>query len=503
MALRTHMTKIVATIGPACDSPETLRAMIESGMDIARLNFSHGTPQEHASRIQRLRAAAFNAGRDVSIMVDLPGPKIRIGNFAGEKPIELRRGHTFSLTTDDIPGDKHGVSVNLPNLHQVVHRDDVLYLNDGLIRLKATEVVGNEVRCVVVAGGPLHSRKGLNLPGIDLGMSAFTDRDREWLRFALDHGVDAISQSFVNSAADVEAVRAAAAEFGHAPMIIAKIERTQAVERIEPILQAADGIMVARGDLGVETPIERIAIVQKDLIRRAMQAGKPVITATQMLESMTRSRQPTRAEATDVANAILDGTDCVMLSAESAAGDYPVEAVAMLAAIAAATEPHRQPTSRGQRDSDAGPTNTKKGCDPAAVIPIDIFVPELMARSIKEVLTAAKTAAVVVLPGAERFVPAIARWRFAVWVAAFSHSVSHRRQMMFGYGVAPMAPSVVDRDALVRQWVSSERLEGDLAVLIHGPAAGDDGHNVRLELIELNLDGFRRESSPSSARLVE
>ena len=226
------------------------------------------------------------------------------------------------------------------DLPRVVKPGNRLYLNDGLVQLMVDRVSGNDVECTVAVGGELRSRKGLNLPGINLGISAFTEHDRECLKFALGEGVDAVSQSFIESAADVNAVRNAAEELGHHPFIIAKIERADAVKHYDEILAASDGIMVARGDLGVEVPIESIATLQKQLIAKANLAGKPVITATQMLESMANSRLPTRAEATDVANAILDGTDCVMLSAESAMGKYPEEAVAMLAKIAAFTETH-------------------------------------------------------------------------------------------------------------------------------------------------------------------
>jgi pyruvate kinase len=222
-----------------------------------------------------------------------------------------------------------------------VKSGDRLFLNDGLIELEAVKVEGNDVQCKVLVGGELRSRKGLNLPGIDLGISAFTDRDRECLKFAMEQGIDAVSQSFVETEADIMAVRDAAAGMGYHPFIIAKIERAGALDHMDAILQAADGIMVARGDLGVEIPIQQIAVVQKHLMYQANLLGKPVITATQMLESMTDHRRPTRAEATDVANAVLDGTDCVMLSGESAMGKYPVEAVDMLAKIAAAIEPHR------------------------------------------------------------------------------------------------------------------------------------------------------------------
>ena len=312
-----------------------MAALLRAGMDVARLNFSHGDFDTHARNIARLREAAGRVGRRLAIMADLPGVKIRIGELR-EEPVELAAGDAVVLTTEAIVGDARRFAVNFPRLPQAVRPGDKLFLNDGLISLKVTGVDGNEVRCEVRAGGELASRKGLGLPGIDLGVSAFTERDRECLRFALEHGIDAVSQSFVASADDVREVRDAAAALGHGPFVIAKMERARAIDNLEGILEAADGLMVARGDLGVELPIAGMAVVQKRLMRAANRAGKPVITATQMLESMTVHRRPTRAEATDVANAILDGTDAVMLSAESAMGRYPVEAVKMLAGIAAA-----------------------------------------------------------------------------------------------------------------------------------------------------------------------
>ena len=340
MDLPAHKTKIVATIGPASDSPEMLERLIRAGLNVARLNFSHGAFDEHAARIGRIRAAQQAAGRRVAIMADLPGPKMRVGTISPE-PVDLRPGDPFTLTALQEPGTAARVSVSFARLPRVVKPGDRLFLNDGLIQLKVDGVEADDVRCHVVVGGELRSRKGLNMPGIDLGISAFTDHDRACMAFALEHGVDAVSQSFVETAADIAAVRDAARALGYRPFIIAKIERAGALDHYDEILAAADGVMVARGDLGVEVPIESIAITQKSLIARANLAGKPVITATQMLESMVASRIPTRAEATDVANAILDGTDAVMLSAESAVGRFPEEAVAMLARIAQATESQR------------------------------------------------------------------------------------------------------------------------------------------------------------------
>lgn len=347
-SLPAHKTKIVATIGPASESPEMLEKLIRAGLNVARLNFSHGDFARHEVVIRRIREASRTTGRRVAIMADLPGPKMRLGKIEPE-PIQLSPGDRFTLTSEDIVGDANRVSMTFEPLPRVVKPGNRLFLNDGLVQLVVEHVTESDVQCVVAVGGELRSRKGLNLPGIDLGISAFTARDQECLEFALRAGVDAVSQSFVESAADILAVRAASAKIGRVPFIIAKIERSDALSKFDEILAVSDGIMVARGDLGVEVPIEEIAHTQKQLIAKANLAAKPVITATQMLESMISSRLPTRAEATDVANAILDGTDCVMLSGESAMGHFPEEAVTMLAKIAAFTEAHRPRSSFAAR----------------------------------------------------------------------------------------------------------------------------------------------------------
>jgi pyruvate kinase len=337
-------------------------------------------------------------------MADLPGPKIRIGDLTAE-PIDLLPGELFTLTTEQMIGDRQRASVTFDRLPQSVKPGDRLFLNDGYIQLLVVEVQGTDVVCRVVADGELRSRKGLNLPGIDLGMSAFTDRDRDRLAFALAQSVDAVSQSFVQNAADVLAVRQAAAELGHQPFVIAKIERSNALDVIDEIIEAADGIMIARGDLGVEVPIEQIAVVQKDLIRRANRQAKPVITATQMLESMTDNRRPTRAEATDVANAILDGTDCVMLSGESAMGKFPVEAVATLANIAAATEPHR-------------PHLTVRDLFPDIDLKGRLQPAHLIALAVEACLAYVTPAAVFVPTRSGATARSIARFRPPVWMIA-------------------------------------------------------------------------------------
>ena len=311
MLLSANKTKVVCTIGPASDKPKILDAMLMAGMNVARLNFSHGDFESHAQTILNLRQASKRTGKRLAILADLPGPKMRIGEIESD-PINLEEGGEITLTTREMLGTDKCVSVTLEELPNVVKAGDKLFLNDGMISLLVTEVEKENVKCEVRSGGELRARKGLNLPGIEFGISAFTKRDHECLQFAAEQKLDAISQSFVSHAADIEHVRQACDALEYKPFIIAKIERSNALDNLGAILETADGIMVARGDLGVETPISSMAVVQKDIMRKANRAGKPVITATQMLESMTNNRRPTRAEATDVANAILDGTDAVM-----------------------------------------------------------------------------------------------------------------------------------------------------------------------------------------------
>jgi pyruvate kinase len=474
VSLPAHKTKIVATIGPASSSPMVLEQMIGAGMNIARLNFSHGDFATHGRNIAAIRAAAKTAGKPVAIMADLSGPKMRIGDL-GVPKIDLKSGDRLTLTTEDIIGDKQHASVSFRNLPNVVKRGDPLLLNDGYIQLEVAEVKGSEVACMVKVGGELRSRKGLNLPGIDLGICAFTARDRECLKFALEQGVEAVSQSFVENADDIRAVRQAASDLGFTPFIIAKIERARALEHLDEILDAADGIMIARGDLGVEVPIECIAIVQKDIMHRANQRAKPVITATQMLESMTNYRLPTRAEATDVSNAILDGTDCVMLSGESAMGAYPVEAVAMLARIAATVEPTRRRVS--VHDMFAGIDLTGK------VLPL-----HLISVSVEASLEYLKPAAIFVRTDDDgRAARRLASFRLPVWIAAVNSDAATCQNLLFSYGVAPVHEPELPRSLndFARDWVGRNNLPGEFAVLTQQPAANDPDSNHRMEIIDL------------------
>ena len=334
---KQRKTKIVCTIGPASESSQIIEAMIRAGMNVARLNFSHGTQEEHLRKIKTIRQIADRLKEPVAILQDLSGPKIRVGKVK-EGGVELRRGEGFSLTNREIMGDEKRVSVTYPSLPDEVKPGDTILLADGTIELQVLGNSGQDIQCRVVVGGVLTSHKGINFPTRSILASAFTEKDRQDLLFGIQHGVDLIGLSYVKEAADIGKVRETLEKESADIPVIAKIERKEALEHIDEILLASDGIMVARGDLGMETPLERIPNVQKMLIRKANALGKPVITATQMLRSMVDHTRPTRAEVTDVVNAIYDGTDAVMLSEETASGQFPVEAVQMMAKIAQAAE---------------------------------------------------------------------------------------------------------------------------------------------------------------------
>ncbi|HVA38890.1 MAG TPA: pyruvate kinase [Candidatus Dormibacteraeota bacterium] len=343
-------TKIVATIGPASRRPETLRAMIAAGVNVFRLNFSHGTREEHAAAIADVRRIAADLGTYIAILQDLPGPKVRTGDLAdGIAAVHLEPGARFTLTTEPAAGDAGRVSVSYDGLPADVEPGTDIFLADGAIQLRILETTGAEVRTEVVRGGDLRPRQGINYPAGTLRLESVTERDFEHLAFGLEHEVDWVALSFVRTPRDVARVKAFIEEHHLHTPVLAKIEKHEALDHIDEIIAAADGIMVARGDLGIEIPLEQVPMIQKDLIMRANRASKPVITATQMLESMVRSARPTRAEAADVANAILDGTDAVMLSGETARGDFPVEAVRVMAEIAREVERNYPHEKLGQR----------------------------------------------------------------------------------------------------------------------------------------------------------
>ena len=330
--------KIICTIGPSCSSESALRELMQLGMDVARLNFSHGAHEEHARVIETLRREAADLGKTICILQDLQGPKIRTGKLKGHRPVVLKSGAVVTITTRNVEGTGELISTTFKLLPEEVSTGSSILLSDGKIELHVQRVHGSEIECQVINGGMLGEQQGINLPGAALSIPALTEKDRKDLDFGVKQGVDLVALSFVRSAADVRTARGIIAAHNSDIPVFAKLEKPQALDQLEAILEAADGVMVARGDLGVEMPPEKVPVIQKHVIRRAAEWRKPVIIATQMLESMIENPRPTRAEASDVANAVFDGTDAVMLSAETASGKYPKEAVCMMAKIVVEAE---------------------------------------------------------------------------------------------------------------------------------------------------------------------
>jgi pyruvate kinase len=346
MKIHHPKTKIVCTIGPASRSEQKLSDMMRAGMGTARLNFAHGTLAQHATDIKRIREVAAREKAECSILIDLPGPKIRVGKLKHE-PLHLRKGHVVYMTSRKILRLFHeSIPVDYPQLAQSVKKGGLIYLNDGFIQLRVEDIRTSVVKCEVLVGGSLLSYKGLNIPDGKLFIEPVTEQDLRYVDFGLEHGIDLFGVSFLERAGDVLKVKAYAKKKGRKIRTVAKIERAEAVENLDKILKVTDMVMVARGDLGVQIPLEEVPMVQKRIIRKARHRGVPVITATQMLESMVHNVRPTRAEVSDVANAILDGTTAVMLSEETAIGEYPVETVEMMAKIACAVEHEFSKTAR-------------------------------------------------------------------------------------------------------------------------------------------------------------
>ena len=416
-------SKIVCTIGPVTRSPRMIRKLIEAGMDVARLNFSHGTHQEHAQSFAMLREAAAELKKPIAILADLQGPKIRTGALAGGGTVLLRAGQKFVITTAKVLGDSTRVSTTFHPLPREAKPGDRILLSDGLIELRVERTTRTEVICQVVNGGVLGEHKGINLPGVKLHVPALTEKDRVDLRFALAHDADYIAVSFVRRPEDVQMAKELVRRAKKDTPIIAKLEKPEAIENLEQILPVTDGVMVARGDLGVEMNPEQVPVVQKNIIARAREFRRPVITATQMLESMTENPRPTRAEASDVANAIFDGTDAVMLSAETATGKYPIEAVSMMARIVEAAESSIQefPRPAGQERLKVAETVAELVCHASR---------ELHMKLIAVFTHSGFTARLV------------SRYRPLVPIIAFSPEVGTRRRMALLWGVT--SRSIVD-----------------------------------------------------------
>jgi len=419
-------TRIVCTIGPASESARTIERLVRAGMNAARLNFSHGTRQWHRETLEKIRAASEKLSRPVAVIQDLAGPKIRVGNLPG--PVKLKIGQKVVLAAGRKSG-RDAIPLNYARLARDVRKGDAILLADGSIELKVTGVEGRDVHCRVVAGGSLSSGKGVNVPAGALSIQALTKKDRQDLEFAVKNDVDFLAMSFVGSASDVKKLKKTLAERGSALPVIAKIERPQALDDFENILTAADAVMVARGDLGVEIPLERVPVVQKELIRGANARGKPVITATQMLRSMEHSPRPTRAEVADVANAIWDGTDAVMLSEETATGAYPVEAVKVVDRIARMVE--------NDMAQNAPRKDRYKG---------DNGIPDAISYSAYIMAEDMDTRAIISPTRSGATARRISRYRPAPPIVALTPSVKTMRELCLTWGVVPVLAQEIEED---------------------------------------------------------
>ncbi len=458
-------TKIVCTVGPAINSSEMIRRVLEAGVDVFRLNFSHGTPDEHRACVRRIRSAVADLGKPVAILQDLPGPKIRIGTFR-DGPVHLGVGDRFTLNTNPVPGDRTRVSVNFTRLAAEVRPGQRLLLADGLVELLVEEVEPPEIRCKILLGGSLSDHKGIAVPHGTSGIAAFTEKDRSLLVEGLDMGVDMAALSFVRNRDDVQSARALLDSRGSGLPLMAKIEKPEAVEALDDILPVVDALMVARGDLGVEIPYQEVPLVQKDIIAKALHAARPVVTATQMLRSMVESPRPTRAEAADVANAVLDGSDAVMLSEESATGAYPVEAVAALASIVVQAEDRLFQRGPGGKHGPFGLHGVSGAISHAACV---------LARE-------ARAKAIVCCTRSGYTAQMVARHRIDVPVIAVSPEAETVNRLALVWGVKPMLCDEFDTtDGMIRTSVDAARKagglgRGDQIVVVGGSPSAGPGH---------------------------
>ncbi len=413
--------KIICTLGPATDALDGVTELLEAGMDVARLNFSHGSPADHVRRLRWVRRLAREHGKSIAVLQDLQGPKIRTGALEGGKPVELRANSLLTLTTRARPGNARLISTDFAGLPREVRRGSRILLSDGLIELRVERVTGRDILCRVVNGGELGENQGINLPGVPLRISALTPKDRADLKFAFRHRVDYLALSFVRRAKDILELKQILAQRGRTIPIVAKLEKPEAIERLDEILRVADAVMVARGDLGVELPPEKVPVIQKRVIERANALRVPVITATQMLESMTLHPRPTRAEASDVANAILDGSDALMLSSETATGEFPCEAVRMMARIIVATE--ASPRFGWVRRRGAGEHLT---------------VPEAICESVAHLTQGLDVRAIAVFTQSGVSARLMSKYRPRVPIFAFSPFAEIRRRIALYWGINPL-----------------------------------------------------------------
>jgi pyruvate kinase len=453
--------KIVCTMGPAVESPEKVRELIAAGMNMARLNLSHGGYEEHQSRLNEVRAAAKEAGKPVAILVDLQGPKIRLARFKAG-PHDLSRGDIFTITTDEVEGTKDRVGTTYKGLPGDCKPGDRILIDDGKVTVEVVEVKGNDVVTKVIEPGAVSNNKGINLPGVAVSVPALSEKDKEDLRWGLNAGADFIALSFVRSAEDIVDVHQIMDEVGIRVPVIAKIEKPQAVANLQGIVDAFDGIMVARGDLGVELPIEEVPLVQKHCIELAREAAKPVIVATQMLDSMITNSRPTRAEATDCANAVLDGADALMLSGETSVGEFAIEAVQTMARIISHTEEGGMDMIRPMKSlpKTKGGAITKAATEVGAIVGAKYLVTFTQSGD-----SARRTA----------------RLRSPIPILAFTPEVGTYNRMALDWGVEPeLTPMVKHTDEMVMQadtlLIQSKRcVEGELVVIVAGSPPGIPG----------------------------
>jgi len=450
-------TKIVCTIGPATASTARIEGLLKAGMDVARLNLSHGTLEIHAEYIRNLRQVAARLKSPLAILEDIPGPKVRTGRLVRSEVV-LEEGRQFTLTTRDVPGDEKEVSVNLPGLPQSVSDNDIIFLNDGAIKLRVESTTATDVTCRVLVGGILTESRGINVPNVTLKTPSFLEVNSRDLLFGIEHDVDFVALSFVRDPNDVTEAREFLSQHGAEIPLIAKVEKWEACQRLDDIVAVSDGVMVARGDLGVEIPIQKVPLIQKDLIRKCNRAGKPVITATQMLESMIQNPSPTRAEVTDIANSIFDGTDAVMLSGETSIGHNPLEAVRVMARVAEETEA-ALPYSKliVERGTEAEP-KTEDAISYAAC----------------HTAFQLGAAAVVAFTMSGSTARRVSRYRPGIPILAATPSPSQRRRLLLSWGVYPY--EVAEPDSVHEVFAQAANLsletgvasKGDLIVITAG-----------------------------------
>ncbi len=470
-------TKIICTIGPATESEEMLLALAEAGMNVARLNFSHGTREDHGRRIACIREIEARLGKPIAVLQDLPGPKLRTGAMASDT-VDVVTGQRFVFTTRDVPGTAEEVNLPYPDLVRQAKPGQQIFVADGDFEFHIESVTDTDIVTRVVIGGPLGAHKGVNMPGSDICLPSVTDEDIEDLKFGLEHDVDWVAASFVRTAADLDPIRKLIADSGKSVRLIAKIEKGEGVANIDSIIEAVDGIMVARGDLGVELPVEKVPIAQKTIIRKCNQAGKPVITATQMLDSMIRNRRPTRAEVTDVANAVFDGTDATMLSGETAIGKFPVETVQMMRAILLETESNLDYLQMMQ-ERERLSANT---------------VTDAIAQASVSLAWDLSAAAIITPTSSGATARAVSQYRPVAPIVAAPSSASVYRQLALSWGVIPvLVARSANTDEMIEQAVKgAEDLgivkQGDTVVLTAGIPSGVPG---RTNLIKVQVVGNR------------